>query len=79
MSDKNTNYDEMKNNRVYKIVRMYQTIGRPHRTIKAHLTLKEAQDHCKDPETSSSTCTSAARLRYTKRVGKWLDGFELMV
>jgi len=70
---------------MYKIVRHY--FGKPsygdggghlnarHRTIETGLTLKEAQAHCHDPETSSSTCVSAAKRRYTIRVGEWFDGY----
>ena len=39
-------------------------------------TPKEAQAHCKDPDTSSSTCyTSKARAR-TKAKGPWFDGYQ---
>ena len=58
----------------YKIVRMYFN-GRP-RTIKRGLTLEEAQKHCSDPETSSSTCTLAKNVRRTKTHGPWFDGYE---
>jgi len=40
----------------YKIVRMYFSDKHPHRTIERGLTLEQAQEHCRDPETSSSTC-----------------------
>jgi hypothetical protein len=58
---------------MYKIVRFYQNGTR--RTIKTGLTLSEAQAHCKDPETSSRTATSAAARRRTKRFGPWFDGY----
>lgn len=61
----------------YRIVRFYldhPTIRR--RIIQRGLTLEEAQRHCKDPETSSSTCESAAGRRRTRRVGAWFDGYE---
>jgi hypothetical protein len=45
------------------------------RTIKTGLTLKEAQAHCSNPETSSSTCTSASAKRITRRNGEWFDGY----
>ena len=61
---------------MYRIVRHYFDSNRRNRVIEAGLTLEEAQAHCKDPETSSSTCESAARLRYTKLVGEWFDGYE---
>lgn len=59
----------------YKIVRMYQG-DHPRRTIKTGLTLDEAQAHCQDPETSSSTATSAAAKRRTRLMGPWFDGYE---
>jgi hypothetical protein len=55
----------------YKIVRMYQS-----RAIKTGLTLAEAQEHCRDPETSSRTCTKADGRRRTERLGAWFDGYE---
>jgi|DEB19_MinimDraft_3_1074340.scaffolds.fasta_scaffold30062_3 hypothetical protein len=42
----------------YKIIRGYFRGGK--RTIATGLTLDEAQAHCRDPETSSRTATSAA-------------------
>lgn len=60
----------------YKIVRMYLNDDVPKRTIKRGLTLEEAQAHCRNPETSSSTCKSAEGKRRTKRYGKWFDGYE---
>lgn len=60
----------------YKIVRMFFRDSRKSRVIKRGLTLKEAQAHCQDPETSSATATSAKARRYTKRVGPWFDGYE---
>ena len=45
------------------------------RTIKRGLTLAQAQAHCKDPETSSRTCTDAAGLLRTRERGPWFDGY----
>jgi hypothetical protein len=59
---------------MYKIVRMYFNGGR--RVVKRDLTLEEAQAHCQDPETSSSTATSAAAKRRTREKGPWFDGYE---
>jgi hypothetical protein len=59
---------------MYKIVRSYLEGGS--RTIKRGLTLEDAQAHCRDPESSSSTCTTAAKLAITRRKGKWFDGYE---
>jgi hypothetical protein len=61
---------------MYKIVRFYRADGVPRRTIRTGLTLEEAQAHCRDPETSSSTCTTSAGKARTKRLGPWFDGYE---
>jgi hypothetical protein len=58
----------------YRIVRMYEKGG--HRIIKRNLTLEEAQKHCNDPETSSSTCTNKTGKDRTRRLGRWFDGYE---
>ncbi len=59
----------------YKIVRFFQ--NRPKRTIYTGMTLEQAQEHCKDPETSSKTCTKAAGKARTRRYGQWFDGYTL--
>jgi hypothetical protein len=58
-----------------KIVRMYQNRDIPSRTIQRGLTLEQAQAHCSDPETSSTTCTTAAGKARTRRLGPWFDGY----
>lgn len=58
----------------YKIIRHYFKRGK--RVIKQVLTLEEAQRHCKDPETSSRTCTKAAGRNRTKLYGDWFDSYE---
>jgi hypothetical protein len=60
----------------YKVVRMFQRDGHGKRTIKSGLTLEEAQAHCRDPQTSSSTATGAKARRYTEQHGPWFDGYE---
>jgi hypothetical protein len=60
---------------MYDIVRFYQDPGRRPRTIERSVTLKEAQEHCKDPESSSSTATSATARAITRRNGPWFDGY----
>ena len=56
-------------NRNYQVVRMY--IGGRKTIIKTGLTREEAVSHCKDPETSGSTCsdlkTRAAGLMALRR------------
>lgn len=60
----------------YKIVRFFQYAFPNRRIIKTGLTLQEAQAHCGDPETSSKTCTSSYRKRYTRDNGPWFDGYR---
>ena len=60
---------------MYKIVRQYLRDHTLSRTIKSGLTLEQAQAHCSDPETSSSTCTRSDRKRITKRKGAWFDSY----
>jgi len=61
----------------YNIVRFY----RDHPTLRRRIiiegvTLEEAQKHCSNPETSSSTATSYTGRERTRRVGAWFDGYE---
>ena len=60
---------------MYKIVRHYFKDS-THRTIKTGLTLKEAQAHCHDPETSSRTATSPQARKRLQQRGPWFDGYE---
>lgn len=60
----------------YRIVRMFFRDNVRNRTIKKVRTLEEAQAHCSDPETSSSTCTGARGIARTKKYGPWFDGYE---
>jgi hypothetical protein len=57
----------------YKIVRFYRDKQRK-RTLHHGLTLEQAQEHCRDPETSSRTATSAKAT--TRARGPWFDGYE---
>jgi hypothetical protein len=60
----------------YKITRFYMN-GPPYRrVINTGLTREQAEEHCSDPETSSSTCKKSAGRRRTKSHGPWFDGFE---
>lgn len=58
----------------YNIIRFFKHGGRE--VIKKGLTLEEAQEHCSDDETSSTTATSEAALQLTKERGPWFDGYE---
>jgi hypothetical protein len=60
----------------YKIVRGYFKDEHPKQIIKTGLTLKEAREHCKDPETSSSKCKLPENVQHTEEFGPWFDGYE---
>jgi hypothetical protein len=60
----------------YKIVRCFADNDIKNKVVKTGLTLKEAQEHCQDPETSSRTCTSKQGKARTKQYGPWFDGYE---
>ncbi len=63
---------------MYNIVRFYHNHpnGTVRQVIESRVTLEDAQAHCKDPETSSSTCTGQIGRRRTQQVGDWFDGYE---
>lgn len=60
----------------YKVIRFYFNRPGRRRTIIPRCTLVEAQRHCNNSETSSSTATGAAAKRITRRMGEWFDGYE---
>ena len=59
----------------YMVVRMYRDSDQ-REVIKRGLTLDEAREHCRDPETSASTATSAEAQALTAERGPWFDGYE---
>ena len=61
--------------KTYRIVRFFQG-DHQRRTIVTGLSLEDAQDHCRDEETSSRTATSAAAEIRTEQFGAWFDGYE---
>jgi hypothetical protein len=69
---------EYRKQRVYNIVRFYRDhpSGITRRIVRKRVTLEEAQRHCNDPETSSSTAKGATARARTRRVGDWFDGYE---
>lgn len=58
----------------YKIVRHFQRTNRK-QVIERGLTEAQAQEHCSNINTSSSTCWSTSALERTKRSGPWFDGY----
>ena len=59
----------------YRVERVYFNRPGRRRTILRNVTLAEAQAHCSDPETSSSTATGSAARRRTRNLGKWFDSY----
>lgn len=66
----------MNEGRHYNIVRFYRDSPIRRRVIKERVTLEEAQAHCSDPETSSSTAKLSWNRRRTRLHGPWFDGYE---
>lgn len=61
---------------LYDVVRFYRDRPGHCRVILRRVDLATAQAHCGDPETSSSTCTSATGKARTRRMGPWFDGYR---
>ena len=61
---------------MYQIIRMYQHPDRSSSVIRSGLTLEQAQEHCRDPETSSSTATGTIATQRTATSGAWFDGYQ---
>jgi hypothetical protein len=59
----------------YKIVRLFKNSD-ARRTMKTGLSLEQAQTHCRDRETSSSTATGKTQTALTRRSGPWFDAYE---
>ncbi len=60
----------------YRIRRCFFNDEHPDQIIDTGLTLEEAQAHCRDPETSSKTCTSEEGRKLTEECGPWFDGYD---
>jgi hypothetical protein len=60
----------------YIIKRFYAREGAAIEVVKTGLTLEEARVHCKDPESSSRTCTTEEGRERTLARGPWFDGYE---
>lgn len=58
----------------YNIIRMFKT--GPTRVLQRDVSLAQAQAHCRDPQTSYATATSAEGVALTQEHGMWFDGYE---
>jgi hypothetical protein len=61
---------------MYKITRLYRDKPEMNRLVKKVATLEEAQEHCRNPETSSSTATTKEARERTRLRGDWFDSYE---
>lgn len=59
----------------YKIIRQHYHDSVEDRVLATGLTLKEAQAHCKDKETSSKSATTPEARAYTAKYGPWFGGY----
>lgn len=60
----------------YSIVRFYQNPKFDTVVLDTGFTLEEAQAHCQDRETSSTTATRPEALEHTRSHGAWFDGYR---
>lgn len=60
----------------YRLLRFYFRDEYDTEILRRGLTLEEAQAHCKDPETSSTTAQSETAQSRTAERGPWFDGYE---
>lgn len=61
---------------MYDVVRFYFNRPGYRRRILTRVTLEEAQRHCSDPESSSTTATGKDAKARTRRQGPWFDGYQ---
>lgn len=60
----------------YSIVRFYQRDNLDSVVLETGLTLDEAQAHCQDKETSSTTAKRPEAIEHTRTHGAWFDGYR---
>lgn len=60
----------------YRIVRMFARRAAQRRGLPSGLTLAQAQEHCSDLNTSSTTAWKTSAIKRTQRYGPWFDGYE---
>ena len=59
----------------YQITRRFRDDSCNNYTVDEGLTLAEAQEHCSDPDTSSSTCGPEGDA-LTEEKGPWFDSYD---
>jgi len=58
----------------YRIIRHYQD-RREIRVLRVKVTKEHAKEHCKNPESSSNTCSKPYNLKLKQRVGRYFDTY----
>jgi len=63
--------------KTYKIIRIFADPNKQEYTVRGltNLTLAQAQAHCRNNDTSSSTCRTDTGLARFKKYGDWFDGY----
>lgn len=64
---------------MYYIIRFYRDKYKSSQVIEGGLTLEQARQHCKDKESSSSTCTNPTGKARTEIHGAWFDSYDEVV
>lgn len=59
----------------YKVIRFFREDSSLNHVVFTGMTLEEAQLHCNDPETSSSTAIGKETTAITEEFGDWFDGW----
>lgn len=60
----------------YKIIRHYQDPNMAPVLLTYVETLDQAEEWCRDPQTSSSTAWAPEATGHTESYGPWFDGYE---
>jgi hypothetical protein len=60
----------------YTVVRFFANPELDEEVLTTGLSLDEARAHCRDPESSSRTCTGRSGRAITKVHGPWFDGYR---
>lgn len=66
----------MSEEKTYHIIRFFFDRPDECEIVLKGLTKEQAQEHCNDPETSSSTATTKWAKIYTEVNGPWFDGWN---
>ena len=60
--------------KTYRIMRVFESGD--FRVIRTGLNLNQAKRYCANPETSSETATGDFARAFTRKHGRWFDGYD---